>query len=317
MKKIYKVTLKTLGPIFIGSGQTLRKSMYLHKNQQVSIIDETKFIQILDKVGKYDLFLEGMEKNPHLNLRDFLDKNKITSTSFVKYTLPVNSFKGTARRLNDLSLFVRDGNGDAYIPGSSLKGALRTCILEKIKDDNANNEIFKNLSVSDSSIIDNNSFEVYQKVDYTSPKKTPNSLSLYRECIKPDVEICFTLSLGDCITIEQIQEGIRKTYSHYHYNWAGNIKEPQIHPENDKGRCLLYLGGGAGFVSKTLHYKEKPKAQAKKDAYEILRRKFPVYKKITNPKNVPMALKITTSSMGDLEMGLCELSFEEMEMQLW
>lgn len=37
--------------------------------------------------------------------------------------------------MNDLNTFVKDAFGRPYIPGSSLKGALRTAILNDLKED--------------------------------------------------------------------------------------------------------------------------------------------------------------------------------------
>ena len=320
MRKIYNLKLKTLGPIFIGNGHTLRKNQYIYDKykEQVDIIDDAKFIEVLIKAGKYDVFVSEVRQKKVNDLRYFLSQHKIDSKFFKLYSLPVNAFKNTKHRLNDLSLFIRDGNGEAYIPGSSLKGALRTCILSKPDDDKKDNPLFKNLSISDSSVISNDAFKVYQKIDFSSKKKQPNSLPIYRECIKPGTSINFTISFDDVdITLDQIKEGINKTYNCYHDNWASKIKDPQIHPNSKGNRLLIYLGGGAGFVSKTLHYKEKKPEIAKRDILDILKKKYPAYKKLRNPQNVPIAVKITISaSRGEPEMGLCELFFEEMEMNL-
>ena len=319
MKKIYNVKLTTIGPVFIGSGQFLRKNQYLYygHEERVAIIDEVKLIESLMKAGKYNNFFTGVSQNRVHDLKDFLDKYNINPSPFILYNLPFNAYKNTKNNLNDLKLFMRNGQNEAYIPGSSLKGALRTCLLLKQSDDKKDNEMFKFLSVSDSDVICNKSFEIFQKVDFTSPKKIPNSISLYRECVKPCVSVNFVLSLDeDYITFTNLKKEIRETYTRYHSSWAGKIRSPQIHPNMMGERLLLYLGGGSGFVSKTLHYKEKPTHLAREHVLGILNRKFQTYKDVDNPQNAPMAVKLAPSAKGDLEMGLCELTFDEVDMKL-
>ena len=318
MKKIYNIKLTTLGPVFIGSGQSLRKNQYLYygHEKRVAIIDEVKLVESLMKAGKYNDFLTGVSQNRVHDLKNFLDRCSINPSPFILYDLPFNAYKNTRSNLNDLKLFMRNGQNEAYIPGSSLKGALRTCLLLKLTEDKKDNQMFKSLSISDSDIIRDESFEIYQKVDFTSPKKQPSSLSLYRECIKPGTCVNFMLSLGEGLTISQLKKEIRETYISYHNNWASRIRSAQEHPNLMGDRLLIYLGGGPGFVSKTLHYKEKPPQVAKRSVLEILKKKFPVYKKIDKPQNAPMAVKLAPSAAGDLEMGLCELIFDEVDMRL-
>lgn len=167
--------------------------------------------------------------------------------------------------MNDLNTFVKDAFGRPYIPGSSLKGALRTAILNDLKEDTKENEVFAHLQVLDSETIDLENLKVYQKVDYS---KTAKPLPLYRECLKPNTEITFTVSFDDkYLTLKKIQNALHKTYQNYYIKWLKGVYDSHAdelkkntfaldQPSQNQGE-IIYIGGGAGFVSKTLHYKSK------------------------------------------------------------
>ena len=312
MKTLYEAKIKTLGPVFVGSGQTLRKSQYIYEQHKkvVGIVNETALVDSLLSKGRYDDFIQQVTNEKWLDLRTCLAKYRMDYESLVSYRLPVNPGKDDRKKLNDLQMFVRNGLNEAYIPGSSIKGALRTCLLAKVADDTKDNKMFESLSVSDSEAISNKGFEIYQKIDYITPNKQPNTISTFRECVKPGVVVRCTISFDeDVLTIEQIKREIRDTYIRYHNNWAAKIRSPQVHPNMMGERVLMYLGGGAGFVSKTLHYKEKEPRRAREDVLAVLRKKYKTYKEIKNPQNVPMAVKLAPSKQGDLELGLCEITF--------
>ncbi|MCL2610752.1 MAG: type III-A CRISPR-associated RAMP protein Csm5 [Defluviitaleaceae bacterium] len=334
MKKNYTVTLTTLSPVFIGSGKVMRKNQYIYQRDKniVRIIDEMKLIQILRERKLFNKFLDEVSQNKLQDLYKFLKINGISSANakdLVKYSLSVVSEKNTDSPMNDLHLFVRNGNGDAYIPGSSLKGALRTCILETLSEDTKENEKFLDFSISDSTCMENESFEIQQKIDFS---KKVRGLPLYRECIKTGTKVKFNLALEDkYINISEIKKSIRKTYMSYHKNWATHVIIGQTElsasgfnsyynlPNDDQS--ILYLGGGAGFVSKTLHYKEKEAWKARKDILEILEEKFKNMKqspysyknpnRVQNPNTAPIAIKLARYRGSLIELGKCELSFEE------
>ena len=90
--KVYKMSLTTLSPIFIGSGEELNKSMYVYNNREIMIIDERKLIkELLLRKGLYESFLNECYSG-NLNLTNFLERHlngyKLLK-KFIKY-LPVN-----------------------------------------------------------------------------------------------------------------------------------------------------------------------------------------------------------------------------------
>lgn len=71
--KHYKMKLKTLAPLYIGSGKEVTKKQYIFANNKIYVIDVPKFLKfIADKnlTDKYMTFCKMMIRE--LNLRIFL-----------------------------------------------------------------------------------------------------------------------------------------------------------------------------------------------------------------------------------------------------
>ena len=66
--KSYRIHLKVVGPVFIGSGKELSKKEYLfYKNNQIAVIDIAKFYLELKKIKKLDSFEAFMlDEHEHL-----------------------------------------------------------------------------------------------------------------------------------------------------------------------------------------------------------------------------------------------------------
>ncbi|NHA35396.1 type III-A CRISPR-associated RAMP protein Csm5 [Staphylococcus schleiferi] len=329
--KVYEATIKTVGPVHIGCGQTIRKQDYIydfHKSK-VHIVNGAKLVKFLKNKGlldSYQEFLRRPPKNPRESgLKNYLDAHRIKQEewkSFIKFSEHVNQGKkhGSYRPkpLNDIHLMVRDGQNQVYIPGSSVKGALKTAIISKYQNE-AQKDIFSKIKVSDSEPIDACHLAVYQKIDINKVEKP---MPLYRECIEANTEIRFTLSLEDEVfTIEDIEECIQSFYKNYYNEWLIGFKETNGGRRfsidggvpNLIGKNVLYLGAGTGFVSKTTHYQLKNRSQAKKDTFEILKKKFSkTYRKMKEiPSNVPVALKgtINENKKESYQQGMCIISF--------
>lgn len=146
--------------------------------------------------------------------------------------------------VNELQLFIKDPYGNPYIPGSSIKGVLRTAILakkikeekyfsfsiiEKIRDFRGNPKSFLNsenedvqrillhskkgmekqndmvndcmsgIRISDSNAVPVNCLTICQKIDRRIDGNI-KTLPLMRECIKPNVEFEFQLSIDETET---------------------------------------------------------------------------------------------------------------------
>lgn len=136
--KVYRMSLTTLSPIFIGSGEELNKSMYVYNNREIMIIDERKLIkELLLRKGLYESFLNECYSG-NLNLTNFLERhlNGYKDMDIYKYKIMSYSDVKTNSKFNNINTFIKSSNGKPYIPGSSIKGAIRTTIIA--------NEIYNN-----------------------------------------------------------------------------------------------------------------------------------------------------------------------------
>lgn len=332
--KNYEVVIKTLGPVHIGSGQVMKKQDYIYDfyNSKVYMINGNKLVKFLKRknlLDTYQNFLRYPPKNPRENgLKDYLDAQNVKQSewkAFVSYSEKVNQGKkyGNIRPkpLNDLHLMIRDGQNKVYLPGSSIKGAIKTALVSKY-DNEKNKDIYSKIKVSDSEPIDESHLAIYQKIDINKSEKP---MPLYRECVDVDTEIKFKLTIEDEIySINEIEQSIRDFYKNYYDKWLVGFKEtkggrrfaleggmPDVLNQN-----ILFLGAGAGFVSKTTHYQLKSREQAKRDSFKELTKKFRrTYGKMKEiPSNVPVALKGTTnqSRRTSYQQGMCKISFQEL-----
>ncbi|MHD0396720.1 type III-A CRISPR-associated RAMP protein Csm5 [Staphylococcus simulans] len=361
--KTYKIKLTAIGPIHIGSGQTIRKQEYIYDDYQskVYFIDGLKMTKFLKAKHLLNKFLSYIGQNAHrANLMYFLKNNNVKKedwVKFTKYSLPVyqgknvnklkrvDTFDNKAKPLNDIHTMIRDGNGEVYIPGSSLKGALRTVIqgynaevessiarkaqnrfnlslsaLKNLNDDELV-KLFQKIKVSDSTVITSDDIAIYQKVDIN---KKATSMPLYRECIDVGTEVEFDLTIeDDVITHHQLNEMMISYYKNYWDKWAVGFKNTEAGKElfhlgmypNEKeavnNETILFLGGGAGFVSKTLYYQAQSKNTAKQNVFNVLKKRHgKQYGKMRSmPNNVPVALKgtVNTAKKKWYQMGACKI----------
>lgn len=134
--QIFDLYLKVRSPLFIGDGRTYTKKEYLYytRNGRASLLDEQKFFTFLAERGLIDQYTQFMLSDQS-NLLDFLTKDCGIPNTELKTLTRYQIEAGDAvdpKRANpqkDLYTFRRDAYGSAYIPGSSLKGALRTAWL--------------------------------------------------------------------------------------------------------------------------------------------------------------------------------------------
>ncbi len=130
----YPVKIKTLTPIHIGSGNDYGPSEYVNsraklKGTPVDIIkriDVARYYMELDENRK-DRFLSNLT-NPRFKLEDV---DKKINKKFTRYNV-VNKTKKPLE--GDVTEHIKT-SGKMYIPGSSLKGAIRTAIFYNIVDE--------------------------------------------------------------------------------------------------------------------------------------------------------------------------------------
>lgn len=179
--KTYKLTLKTVGPVFVGSGKDISKKEYIFSTKnEAQILDVYQLYAMLKKMGKEKAYETYLLENSRDDMKTWMKKENISFEKvkpFVKYTLKGEDIVvENMRRLQILEM-VKDPYGNPYIPGSSLKGMLRTILLsQNIREnkstyerelDGITNEIFSNNRTSRNTFLKKKMLDVESKCFHT------------------------------------------------------------------------------------------------------------------------------------------------------
>ncbi|MEA3360306.1 MAG: type III-A CRISPR-associated RAMP protein Csm5 [Thermodesulfobacteriota bacterium] len=196
--ELYNVRLHILSPVHVGSGQELDPFSYVIRDNKLLIIDPYKWIEnYSDKETLY----QKMDSEDYIDLRNYIaknfnDDNAVLSTIDVKSAEVVRTYKKavydkTSRKQALINFMTRNEiTKIPYLPGSSIKGAIRTAIANSfvlsanIKSGdsyNYNKKIFgkptddpmKNLKVSDISLNRFGSVIFEAREHSPKDKKTP------------------------------------------------------------------------------------------------------------------------------------------------
>lgn len=365
------IKLRTLAPVFIGSGQSCSKKEYILDTRKGLIYfpDLLQLIGLLKQRGllpHYEAFLLDQRASDFLK---FLQENQINETDYSKFIVYTINASEAVRDENfrEVLTFIKDSSGQPFVPGSSLKGAIRTALAATIlkagdkdrnwrlveqADDNiqprrylkretdqlerrifqkldyrdrdgnliANpvNDFMRGIRISDSSPIAFENLVLAGKYD-RRPDGTFNSLPIYRECLAPGTEVVMTMTL-DLPMLKKAGlnlDGIRDALHYFADQHYANFEQYFAESPDDADTTAregvdVILGGGAGYVSKTILYnitdnREKSLRQAAK----IMKKQFPVNhqhgKDEDNYKVSPHMLKTTLYQGCFYQMGRCEL----------
>lgn len=203
--------IKTLSPIAITADETKKLSPYIDfvlDNEEISILNKDRIADILiDRESEFKLYIDIL-KNKSSNsrdkfqIRDLLKRNHINLSEVTEKKIKCYSNKSV-----EISQCMKS-RGFAFIPGSSLKGGIRTAILyhkskgeidrdfiasngvgkkqyvgEKFfREDpkRVNEDIFKNLIIRDTlleknintSIYEVQNFNLYKSIKMNNPNLT-------------------------------------------------------------------------------------------------------------------------------------------------
>lgn len=194
MNKILEISLKVLSPVHISSGKEIQNNEYIIKNNKFCRFNFNKLIIKLDDNEKEKLLKEIEEKSPNkirTNINSFLNE-KFNKIDF-EYKINIEKIKGKieGEKIDNLiqdlyeknlkQISIEKSNSlnikefinvyyKKYIPGSSIKGAIRTALIDQSfsndydkleKDKKINEDYFKNLIVTDSKFnTDNENIEI-------------------------------------------------------------------------------------------------------------------------------------------------------------
>ncbi len=312
----FDLSLNTLGPVFIGDGEKIGKKEYIHDRQRgtASLFDEKKFFRLLTEknlVDKYEAFMYGGEGE----LYDFLTCDcglrEPDWAPALRCSLKMGDNLDAARSANEISCFVRDARSRAYIPGSSVKGALRTVLLQqmilkdgrkrelqsspkergevipeerylhklKLKEKTSDmvNSIMRGVRVSDSMPVGDDELCIASKYD-CSTTGWMRRINTFRECLRPNVRLHFKLSLDQSIlkgviTADSLMAAIDEFDGYYLDTYLSHFPVPRGMVNVDFENCI-FLGGGSGFFSKSLLYPYLGKERGLKNTARMMQKTF-------------------------------------------
>jgi len=125
-----KVKIKTLSPLHIGGKESAISSLnYVVLNGRCYVINEEKLSEKLYEKKRLNEFVDfAVRKGKRADIKEFLASYNLLNSSFVS---SIASYFTTCRRAvyGDVRPFVRDAFARPYLPGSSIKGSLRTSII--------------------------------------------------------------------------------------------------------------------------------------------------------------------------------------------
>lgn len=381
--------LVTVAPVHVGSGEIRRANEYLYDRASgmAYFLDEARWVSFLGRRQLMEPFLAYIEESSRQlgqQQRPFRGKNlwewlraqgvqkremEALAVRRARAERSVISDKGS---LNDVHLQMALSDGRPYVPGSTIKGALRTGILyrmiqqeperfrgfwqeilreaasrDKLRDKEKAwqraiksletqalhtlrvaekpremvNSALRGLRVSDAAVAKRETETLLLQKPTKSNRqgKTSKTLPLFRECIPPGRRLHFTLTADFSMlrtlgitSFENIFQGLRA----YTAQALALLEEefPKYRPKFDEAReadCLL--GGGTGFLSKTLVYAlARDAREARNFTARYLDEKFwnPSHHHMQyDGKLSPRTLKLVATAQEEWLLGLCR--FEE------
>lgn len=131
--KRYRLNLKILTPVHIGSGEEFSKKefVFYKSGKKILIPDLRSLFSDIKKRNLADKFVRYMTEGRE-SLLDWLKSVGFDNTDirkFCSYELDCSDALDQVNRPLGIQCFVKDPYGLPYIPGSSLKGALRSILL--------------------------------------------------------------------------------------------------------------------------------------------------------------------------------------------
>lgn len=282
--RTFQFSLLAMAPIHIGNGEKYTSREFIYENGYFYFPDMGKFYNRMVEKGydqKFERFLQETKPSPRNNrLISFLEDNRISDRNFGGYRiietkLETNNNYLRGGALNQVSKFIRDSFGNPYIPGSSLKGAIRTILMNTNPDWNNKNvvqdekenkslipwgakkgqnydDLFNAIRVSDSKPFSNDRLILVQKWDHKAKPPRAKSIPLYREAIVPSTKINFTITTTTKeagVLIEELGKRAQAFYKAYKNFFLSDFPENKIQPNL---QYPIYLGAGSGAWTKTI-----------------------------------------------------------------
>jgi len=130
-EKAITLKLTPLSPIHIGGHeqQLGGGADFIFHNNRCYVIDEHKLIQVLEKGKLIERFISVVEGTSRLNLAQFLNISSLSKNECNQLLSSISAYSCRSPSTNRIRPFIRNAYAQPYIPGTALKGALRTATL--------------------------------------------------------------------------------------------------------------------------------------------------------------------------------------------
>ena len=185
-----KITIRTLTPIHIGEGKILYKNIdFITEGNVIKIIDPDEVVDILYDEGKVELINSIFDDSGNIDRGELIRSGVMNKLKHVRtYTIPGDTHIGQI-----LSL-IKDGRDKVFIPGSSIKGAIRTAFLWyciNTANEGLRREIINEL------IEHKNSRTVFSSDAFSNPLKSIAVVDAYFSSLKQSLAECRVLYMKD------------------------------------------------------------------------------------------------------------------------
>ena len=368
--KHYQMRITAQAPIHIGDGTKLGKKEYIRQGSRVIVPDTGKMFRDLQLLHLDKAYAEFVLSSSYgyMDLGWWLKEKGIMPQridGWKLYSMDAGDAftkkpSGKGGTPKEILAFTKDPYGLPYVPGSSIKGMLRTAIIcwrihnnqslyaSQIKaliqttslggkgksflkrqiDDietavlhtlartdrrgNAVNSIMSGFIVSDSKPLPLTQLTLAQKIDYTLNRQE-KPLPILREALKPGSQIDFELTIDTniCnITIEEVFAAL---------DYFQQISFDSFYAKfgrGSKAKGTVWLGGGTGFLSKTIIYPAcgtRALTTTDKVFYSTIGKNYTIHKHTADIKNgvAPHVCKCTRygGQLYDMGMGKIELIY--------
>ncbi|NSW45390.1 MAG: type III-A CRISPR-associated RAMP protein Csm5 [Bacteroidales bacterium] len=135
----YKLKLKVLTPLHIGAGKEkdwIKGIDYIIHNGYLYILNQKKLFEYLNNKQLLEKYINLISKNHYSEIEKFFRENLKEDIKSISQS----TYENINNINTEIKYFIRDGMGKAYIPGSSIKGAIRSVLFSYILK-NHNKEI--------------------------------------------------------------------------------------------------------------------------------------------------------------------------------
>lgn len=137
----YQVTVTTLSPLHVGSGQRLREGFdFIEHDGYLWVADQSALLRAILEEATLEAgdLAKAAERITGMTLYELQDKGWLRTEHFdptrqlFHYQLPGSTT--TKKKQGELHEQIKNVFGEPYLPGSSLKGALRSALLRRLAE---------------------------------------------------------------------------------------------------------------------------------------------------------------------------------------